>query len=59
MMCLHVQFQFIAQIRQKATVETLRDNNPSMSICMVLLIVDLVRQQATMETVKSEISSMI
>ena len=55
MMCLHMQFQFIAQIQQKVTVETLRDKNPSTSLHMVLQTVDLVKQQATVVTLKSEI----
>ena len=59
MMCLHMQFQFIAQIWQKVTVETLRDKNPSMSLHMVLQTVDLVKQQATVVTLKSEISCMM
>ena len=54
-----MQFQSIAQIRQKATVEALRDKILSMSLCMVFQIVDLVQQQATAVTVKSEIFSMV
>ena len=59
MMCLHMQLQFIAHIRQKVTVETLRDEISSMSLHMVLQIVDLVQQQVTVATVKSEMSSMM
>ena len=44
-------------VRQQATVETMKSEILSMSIHMVLQIVDLVKQQATVVIVKSETSS--
>ena len=55
----NTKLQFIAQVLKKVTEGILPDKISSINLHLVLQTVDLVKQQATVVTLKSEISCMM